>query len=103
MEEIPMVVELTRIIWKSTFFMQDTCAYMYEYYRTDIRRGTIDSLVRFSADSTLIDPTKEKISLWPFIFYCLPTQSYLWNYWSHKNRSPIKIYRFSWGNQPKSS
>ena len=59
------------------------------------RRGTIDSLVRFPADSTLIGPTKEKIGLWPFIFYCLPTQSYLWNYWSHKSRSPIKIYRIS--------
>ncbi len=33
-----------------------------------IRRGTNDSLVCFSADSTLIGPTKEKISLWPFIF-----------------------------------
>ena len=39
-----------------------------------IKRGTIDSLVRFSADSTLIGPTKEKNSLWPFIFCCLPTK-----------------------------
>ena len=34
----------------------------------EIRRGTIDSLIRFSADSTIIGPTKEKIGLWPFIF-----------------------------------
>ncbi len=33
----------------------------------------MDSLVRFSADSTLIGPTKEKIGPRPFIFYCLPS------------------------------
>ncbi len=37
-----------------------------------LRRGTIDSLARFSADSTLIGPTKEKNRLWPFIFLLPP-------------------------------
>ena len=59
------------------------------------RRGTIDSLVRFAADSTLIGPAKEKISLWPFIFIASRL--------SHIFGSPTKIYRISWENQPKSS
>ena len=54
-----------------------------------VRPHFFDLLVRFSADSKIIGPTKNKKHSSHFIFF-LPPDSYLY-YWAQKNGSPIKI------------
>ncbi len=71
----------------------DDMRWIAELKMISFRRGTIDLLVRFSADSKLLGPTKLKNHLGHFIFLFPPTHTYLCLYWAHKSRSPIKIYR----------
>ena len=62
-----------------------------------IRPWLFDLSVCFFADSKKLGPPKLKMTNFMLFFNCLATQSYLWNYWTHRNGSPINISSFSLG------
>ncbi len=53
---------------------------------TSIRPWSVDSLDGGSAD---VMKTKKKVEA--HFLFILASRLYLWNYWTHKNGSPIKI------------
>ncbi len=78
-------LQLTHYFWECRDFKIYTL-----FLRNIERRGTIDILVRFSADISLIAQLNKKWLL-HFIFHCPPPpgSEYFWDCWSHRNGSPI--------------
>ncbi len=61
----------------------------------NMRPQTFDLSVRFSADSIKIGPTRLKNITNHFIFITFRLFTYLRNYWSHRNGSPINFCRIA--------
>ncbi len=78
----------------STFSYPD-----YDCFSSQIvRPWSVDSGHGGSADLMKIPPIKKKLGI--HFLFILTSRLYLWNYWSYKNGSPIKICRILPGKQP---
>ena len=67
-------------------------------HRPLLRPWSVDSLDGGSTDAIRKPPIGKKIRA--LFFFILASRLYLWNYWAHRDASPIKLCRILQENQP---